>query len=227
MAEDTNYLVPGSLATVERFMRRYPEISRKLDPIVIQETLIEATAHLETTTSRRLVPFTNITDQIMLKGLDPNEYGDNATSMPISMAGSLGISFANALGADDLVRHFFLEQCAPMYNELWTYDIQSMTIYLTYGNSQPIDVVGGGLIGPESSSGHCWLRLGTFAPEGTRLWCTYSGGYTLGIPPNLIRSCMMQAVLLLVEDGTVVMRDNTTANFQEQIDRIMTPWMRY
>ena len=203
---DVNYLVPGSLATVARFIKRYPELARQRDPIVIQESLIEATADIESMTSRRLAPFTNTISEDMLRGIYPNEYGDDSAGMPMSIAGSLGISFAEAIGADDLVRHFFLDHCAPLYPELWTYSITSMNIYLTYGNSQPIDVAGGGIIGPEVTSGHCWLRLGTFAPEGTRIKTVYSGGYTLGIPPSLQRACLMNTAKLLVMDGTVANR---------------------
>lgn len=228
ITQDLDYQIPGALTTVGRFMRRYPEIAKQRDPIVIEETLIEATADLESMTSRRLVPFNNIVYEDMLNGIDPNEYGDANTSMPLSIYGSLGISFANAIGADDLVRHFFLDHYAPLYSELWTYDIQSMEIFLTYGNSQPIDFVGGGIVGPEINSGHCWLRLGTFSPEGTRIKVVYSGGYTVGIPPDLQRACLMQAAKLFAIDGTIVMRDGVNLNeVSDTIDRALAPWMRY
>lgn len=228
MAEDLDYLVPGALTTVARMTRRYPQLVSKLDPETIQEAIIEATAQLEDMTSRRLTPFTNIIYENMLNGISPDEYGDDSAGMPVDIYGSLGISFANALGASDLVRHFFLDQYAPAYSELWTYDIQSMEIFLTYGNSQPIDFRAGGIVGPEVNSGHCWIRLGTFAPEGTRIKVVYSGGFTGGIPASLQRACLFLAAKNFVIDGTLTMRDGQNMNeLNAAIESIMAPWMRY
>ena len=227
MSQDANYLVPGALATVGRFIRRYPELAQGHEEIDIQETLIEATADIESMTSRRLAPFTNIIFEDMLNGINPDEYGDDTTGMPMSITGSLGISFANALGANDLVRNFFIDQYAPLYSELWTYSLQSITLSLTYGNTQPVTI--DSIYGPSPNSGFCRLPLGTFAPEGTRITVVYSGGYTKGIPPNLQRACLMHTAKLLTTDG--IQGDhghNTTMQeHNEAVDRLVSPWMRY
>lgn len=226
MAEETDYLVPGSLATPARFQRRYPQLCQQRDPVTIQETLIEATAHLEDITSRRLAPFENIIYENMLNGINPDEYGDGTADMPVGIQGSLGMSYANALGANDLVRNFFLDQYAPAYSELWTYDIQSILLSLTFGNTQPITP--SAVWGPEVNTGFMRLALGTFAPEATRIQIVYSGGYTKGIPGSLQRACMMQAAKFMVLDGTQAMRDGTNLNeLSNTIDTLLMPWMRY
>ena len=226
MAVDENYLVPGALSTVARFQRRYPMLAKDRDPITIQETLIEATADIESLTSRRLAPFQNIIFEDMLNGINPNEYGDDSPGMPMSLQGSLGVSFANALGSDDLVRNFFIDQYAPLYSELWTYDIQSITLSLTYGNTQSVQL--DAVYGPAANNGFMRLPLGTFAPEGTRIIIVYSGGYTLGIPPNLGRACLMQTAKLLTVDA--VQAGHSTegmAEHNDSVDRLIAPWMRY
>lgn len=222
MAEDANYVVPGSLATAARFQKRYPMLCQDRDAIDIQEILTEATAHIEDVTSRRLAPFTNNIDNIMLNGINPNEYGDDTSGMPLSISGSLGVSYANALGANDLVRNFFLEQCGPLYPELWTYNIRSMSISLTYGNSQPIQL--SSLYGPEPNTGYCRLQLGTFAIPGTRLTAVYDGGYTLGIPPSLSRACMFLAAKYIELEGNP---QEPASMIDSTIMSLIEPWMRY
>jgi hypothetical protein len=54
------------------------------------------------------------------QGIDPDEYSD-AGSMPMDIHGTLGTSYANALGAGDQVRHVWLNEYAPRYPELWGY----------------------------------------------------------------------------------------------------------
>ena len=164
----SQYSDPVALATVAEFSKRYPELVVDLDATTIADILVEATAHLEDLTGRRLAPFKGHIYQDRLFGIDPGEYGNNA-DMPMDIFGSLGMSQAIALGASTLVRHFWLDQHAPAYPELWTYNIQSMTIYRTYGDYQPIDFNHGGVRGPDVTDGHVWIRLGTFAPEAHEL----------------------------------------------------------
>lgn len=227
MANDgSQYSNPGALATVEDFKRRYDEISQQIDPAVIADNLVEATAHLESLTSRRLAPFSNFVYEAELFGISPTEYGNNA-DMPLDIYGSLGLSQAVSLGASSLVRHFWLDQFAPAYPELWTYDIQSMTIYRTYGDYQPIDFANGGIRGPSVTDGHVWLRLGTFAPEGSRINVVYSGGYTNGIPPDLRRACLFQtAKFLILEAEPQIRKEMNLDAIDTQIEHLISPWVR-
>ena len=144
----------------------------------------------------------------------------------MSLQGSLGVSFANALGADDLVRNFFIDQYAPLYSELWTYDVASIELNLTYGNTQLVEL--DTIYGPVPNNGFCRLPLGTLAPEGTRVLITYSGGYTLGIPPNLQRACLMQTAKLLTMDAQQSNRkEGSMTEHNDSVDRLIAPWMRY
>jgi len=222
----SQYNDPIALATVADFTKRFPELVVDLDPTTIADVLVEATAHLEDRTGRRLAPFTGHIYQDRLYGIDPSEYGNNA-DMPMDIFGSLGLSQAVALGASTLVRHFWLDQFAPVYPELWTYNIQSMTIFRTYGDYQPIDVLHGGIHGPDVTDGHVWLRLGTFAPEGSRIQVVYDGGYTAGIPASLRRACLFQAAkFVILEFEPQTRREMNLDEIDKQVDNLIMSWIR-
>lgn len=226
MADGSQYTDPVSLATVADFQRRYPELVADIDPPLLADILVEATTHLEDITGRRLAPFTGHIYQDRLFGIDPMEYGNNA-DMPLDIYGSLGLSMAQALGASTLVRHFWLDQFAPVYPELWTYNIQSMTIFRTYGDFQPIDFDHGGVRGPDVTDGHVWLRLGTFAPEGTRIQVVYDGGYTKGIPPSLRRACLFQAAkFVILEFEPQIRREMNLEEIESTVNKLIGPWVR-
>lgn len=222
----SQYTDPVSLASVADFQRRYPELVVDLEPSLLADILVEATTHLEDLTGRRLAPFTGHIFQERLFGIDPMEYGNNA-DMPLDIYGSLGLSQAIALGASTLVRHFWLDQFAPVYPELWTYTIKSMTIFRTYGDYQPIQFNDGGIRGPDVTDGHVWLRLGTFAPEGSRVQVVYDGGYTKGIPPSLRRACLFQAAkFVILEFEPQVRREMNLDEIESQVNKLISPWIR-
>ena len=219
--------VPGALATVEDFMLRFPEQVKDTEQTLLGDYLVEATAHIEDLTSRRLAPFTNLVYSGMLYGISQDEYGSTDSNMPLSFAGSLGANYADALGTSDLVRNFWLDQFAPTYQELWTYDIQSVNLFLTYGNT--INVPLSNLIGdsPEVNTGYCRLQIGTFAPIGTRIQVVYNGGYTVAIPPSLKRACLYQALKFVQLDAEPMMsRGLDTTELDGQIRNLLLPWFR-
>lgn len=77
------------------------------------------------------------------------------------------------------------------------------------------------------TDGHCWIRLGTFSPEGTRVSVNYSGGYTLGTPPSLRRACCMQAAKNVILDFEPQQRKGQDlTELDEQIDKILIPWAK-
>ena len=202
----SNYQDPPALATVADLVTRFPEVTDGIDPTVLADILVEATSYIEDNTNRRLAPFSGHICEERLFGISPDEYGDVSADMPIDIFGSLGMSKAAALGANDLVRHLWLDQYAPFYPELWTYNITSMTIYRTYGDSQNIDFNNGGILGPNVTDGHVWFRLGTFIPEGTFVKVVYGGGYKLGTPPALRRACLFQAIKYVILECEPQMR---------------------
>lgn len=226
--EGSEYTDPASLATVEDFTRRYPELVRDIEPQQLADILVEATSQIEMLSGRRLAPFTGHLFSDRLTGIDPNEYG-GVSEMPTDIFGSLGMSRAASLGfaAADLVRHFWLDQFAPVYPELWTYNVQAITIYGTYGNTYQVDVKNGGIMGPEVTDGHVWLRLGTFSPEASRVRCLYDGGYTVNVPPSLRRAVLFQAAkFVILECEPQTRREMNLDEIDKQIEQLIGPWFR-
>lgn len=219
---------PVPLATSSDLLRRYPALCEDVDPQLLDELMVEATDAIETMVGRRLAPFYGLINEFRLHGIDPQEYGADSNT-PLPFQGSLGLSFANALGgANDLVRHFWLDEFAPFHSELWTYNIISLSLTLTYGNTQLIPPAQGWVInGPSVTDGHGWLRLGTFAPEGTRIKCVYDGGYTKGIPPALKRACVFQAAEYLIRESEPQSRTGLNSEkLEAEILKLLAPWAR-
>jgi len=213
----SEYTNPVALASVDDLVLRFPEVCDGIDPNVLADILVEATSFIEDVTGRRLAPFTGHSCEERLFGIAADEYGDVSADMPIDIYGSLGISKAAALGASDLVRHLWLDQYAPFYPELWTYDIKSMVLYRTYGDTQTIDFANGGITGPNITDGHVWFRLGTFIPEGTFVRVIYNGGYTKGIPPALRRACLFQAIKYVILECEPQMRSSMDLGQVDQV----------
>lgn len=219
--------IPTALASAADVIARYSDLCNDIDPILIDDAVEAATAEIEERTGRRLAPFTNHVYRARIFGIDPDEYGGGNDMVPLSFYGSTGMSYANAIGAGDLVRHFWLDQYAPFYPGEWSYTIEKMELILTYGSSQPIDFLNGGIVGPDETTGHCWLRLGTFAPEGSRISVHYSGGYTGGIPPSLKRACIFLAAKFLVLEAEPQLRTGMDlTEIDNQIDTILAPWAK-
>ena len=163
----------------------------------LDDLLTEATRACESECGRRLAPFT-ITESQRAQGIDPDEYADSA-NLPMDLQGTLGRSYAYALGASTLVRHCFLNEYAPRYQDLWSYSGVSVTIIRSYGGSEVITDTSQ-IIGPEPDSGHLWFQLGTFLPVGSLIRPTYSGGYTVATPGDLVRACKNMAAWMIVTE---------------------------
>jgi hypothetical protein len=162
----------------------------------LSDLLIEATRACESECGRRLAPFT-ITETHRAEGIDPDEYADSA-NLPMDLQGTLGRSYAYALGASTLVRHCHLNEYACRYPELWTYSNVSITVVRSYGGSQVITPAQ--IIGPEPDSGHVWFQLGTFLPVGSLIRPAYSGGYTVATPADLVRACKYMAAWMIITE---------------------------
>jgi hypothetical protein len=164
-------------------------------PVARRNLLTEATRKCESVTGRRLVPFANVTETHRAEGMDPDEYTDS-TNLPMDIQGTLGRSYAQALGATTLVRHLWLNEFAPLYPELWTYDSITIEIVRSYGGNA---VLGAGQYqGAEPDSGHVWYQLGQFIPIGSLARVTVSGGYTVAIPADLVGAGRFMAAYLAV-----------------------------
>ncbi|GAC1540617.1 MAG: hypothetical protein NVS3B12_27670 [Acidimicrobiales bacterium] len=173
----------------------FADLTRAFSNQALNDICIEASRACETETDRRLMPFT-ITETHRAEGIDPDEYASVNGGVPMDILGVLGSSYASALGATgDWVRHFWLNEHGARYPEYWTYSNVSITLFRSIGGSQPANI----LLGPQVDTGEVWFRLGTFLPIGSRITCTYSGGYTT-VPADLVRAAKYMAAALCARE---------------------------
>lgn len=195
---------------------------RKFDDPTIEGYAITATRAIETRCDRRLAPFT-ITETSRAEGVDTDEYG--RSDLPLDLQGSLGRSKSIAFGATSLVRHFWLRNHAPIYQDLWAYSGIQVVLVRSFGDTQQIPA--SQLEGPEADTGHCRFRLGTFVPIGTTLRVTYSGGYQT-IPEDLEQACIFQiakfAILAAEPDQR---KDMSTAELDGELTALLAPYAKF
>lgn len=168
----------------------FADLVRAYSPDALADLMIQATRACETEAGRRLAPFTALVETHRMDGVDPDEYTD-AANLPMDLQGTLGSSYAHALGASTLVRHMWLREYAGQYQDLWTYTVTNLSIIRSYGGSQIMTV--SQYVGPETDTGHIWFNLGMFIPIGSLARVTYSGGYTIAVPADLVRACLWMA----------------------------------
>lgn len=146
---------------------------------------------------RRLAPFT-ITETTRADGVDPDEY-PAGLSLPMPIQGTIGWSEAMALGGgSDLVRHAWLTQTPPRYPDLWAYSNVSVTIIRSYSGTQQYNT--GQLLDGPDNTGHIWFQIGSLVPVGSRVRVTYSGGYRVAIPADLVRAGKLMAAWLVITE---------------------------
>jgi len=174
----------------------FKDLASAYDETVITPYLVRGTRMCERLTKRRLAPFT-ISETQRADAVDPDEYVESA-NLPMDIKGTLGWSYAQALDNTTLVRHCWLNEFPPFQQELWTYSGVAVTIIRSYGGTQELSA-GQILDGPDET-GHMWWQLGLFLPIGSRVRVTYSGGYTVATPGDLVEAnCYMTANLIIRE----------------------------
>jgi hypothetical protein len=174
----------------------FADLARNYTNTQVQtDLLLEATRICEGIADRRLVSFT-VTETHRAEGIDPDEYGD-AANLPLDLQGTLGRSYAYALGASTLIRHCWLNEYAVRHPEYWAYGNVSVQLVRSYGGTQ--NLASTQTVGPEADSGHLWFNLGVFCPIGTLIRVTYTGGYQQ-IPADLIRACKLVTASLVLRE---------------------------
>ncbi|MGH7743284.1 MAG: hypothetical protein ACREQ5_00480 [Candidatus Dormibacteria bacterium] len=187
---------PTPLATGTQLSEgAFTDLVRSYTPPALNDIMIQATRACETETGRRLAPFT-LTETHRADGVDPDEYTD-AANLPLDLQGTLGRSYAYNLGASTLVRHCWLNEYAPLFQDMWTYSDVSITIVRSYGGSQTLTTTQ--IVGPELDTGHILFNLGLFIPIGSWIRVTYSGGYTV-VPADLVRACVYMAAAIVCRE---------------------------
>ncbi len=217
-------LTQTPLATADQFNSgAFKDLARSIDPDWLDQIMLQATRQLEAECGRRLAPFT-VTETHRAEGVDPDELGGSA-DLPIDFQGTVGMSYANALGAVDLVRHLWLNEYPPVFQDHWTYSNLSVTVVRSYGGQETF--AGTRYIGPEPDSGHVWFNLGSFIPLGSLLRATYSGGYTT-VPANLTRACLYMAASIVARelDPMVEQHGHSPEGLEDRACKALKPYMR-
>lgn len=180
-------------------------------PTTLKALMIRATASIESRCQRRLAPFTAKVESHEAHGISPDEYAGNQGGMPLDITGALGWSQAAALGVSDMVRKFWLDENPPMYQDLWSYNLVSLELLRTFGDTQ--DFIAADfttLQGPEFDTGMTRMQIGTYCPIGTTIRITYGGGYTVAIPDDLNMACIFQAMKLVLLGNEPYSREGTS-----------------
>jgi hypothetical protein len=215
------------LATVADLRKRWSALCNGKDDDVLYAALVDATREIEDRTSRRIAPFTGHLDELGLTGINPNEYGGASSNTPMSLQGSLGQSYADSLGINNMIRRFWLNEYAPRYPEMWEYQVTEMKVQTTYGSWQEVGLQGGGLIDLEKTNGFAWLQIGFFAPEESRIRIVYNGGYVYDTPGSLQRACLLQAVEFLIMESEPQQRAHMSIDeLERQITKLVAPWVK-
>lgn len=201
----------------------FQDLVSEMAPEAVNEFLIEGTRLCEAACDRRLAPFTDITETHRAEGIDADEYED-AANLPLDLPGTLGRSYAYALGASTLVRHCWLDQYAPRYPEYWTYPGETITIVRSYGGSQVL--TSSNFTGPEIDSGHVWFNLGMFIPVGSLVRVIYSGGFTVATPADLVRANKYMTASVIVRELQPDDSQHDPGLLRADAERILEKWMR-
>jgi hypothetical protein len=163
----------------------------------LEDLMSEATRICESECGRRLAPFT-ITETTRADGVDPDEYPAGA-SMPMPIQGTIGWSESVALGGGgDLVRHCWLSESPARYQDLWAYSDVSVLVIRSYSGTQQYDQAQ--LLDGPDNTGHVWFQIGSLVPIGSRVRTTYSGGYSVAIPADLVRAGKFMAAWLAITE---------------------------
>jgi hypothetical protein len=175
----------------------FADLCRDYPAEALSDVLAEATRMCETEAGRRLAPFT-LTETHRASAIDPDEYAEGA-NLPMPIQGAIGWDYAQALGASKLVRHCWVDQYPAHWPDMWAYSGVTVETILSYGGTQQQLAPAQILDGPDDT-GHLWFQLGLYLPVGSRIRVTYSGGYTVAIPADLVRAGKFMTAYLIVRE---------------------------
>jgi hypothetical protein len=187
---------PVPLCSVAAFTESaFGDLVAEWSGTALSDLVVEATRICEGEAGgRRLAPFT-ITETSRADAIDPDEYPPGA-DMPMPIQGTIGWSQALALGGNDLVRHCWLSQKPVRYPDLWSYSDVSVLVIRSYAGTEQLQQAQI-LDGPDDL-GHLWFMIGTLVPVGSRIRTTYSGGFTVAVPADLVRACKLICAWLAI-----------------------------
>lgn len=190
------------LATTDEFKafgsaRELVQNTDRWSDAALDRLMVNVTTMLQSRCQARLTPFTGKVETHKAYGIDPDEYGEQG-DMPMDLTGALAWSRASSLGVSNMIREFWLDECAPIYPEWWAYTLESVMIERTFGDSQtfgPNDFAR--WQGPFVDTGRVKMPIGTYCPIGSTIVITYSGGYS-PVPGDLQLAAIFQAMKMII-----------------------------
>jgi len=204
----------------------FADLTRSYPVQDLDALTIEATRLCEDYCERRFAPFTNLPETHRAQGIDPDEQS-GITGMPMSLQGTIGVSYSNALGAGGgMVRHVWLNEFAPRYPDLWTYGTD-LTVQVVLSQGGVSTLPGSQLIGAEPDSGHVWFQLGTLLPVGSLIRVLYSGGYST-YPASLVRAGKLMTASLIATELDPMRRGegHDPDALRSQAEEVLAPYAR-
>lgn len=214
---------PTPLASEDDFnSSALADLAVNLQPGELAQVMIDATRACEDACGRRLAPFT-ITETQRLDAGDLDDYG--GTSIPLPMAAQMGLDYANALNVGQMVRHCWLREYPPRYQDLWAGSVGEVLIYWPY-QSAPYNVPPNTVL-YDVDTGHIRFLVGTFVPFGSTGSITYSGGYST-VPGSLARASKSMAGSIIIKelDPTAGNTGHDPGQLRDEAIELLDPYMR-
>lgn len=180
-----------------------------------------ATRICESVCDRRLAPFNNLVETSRAQSLDVEDALD--AYVPLDPTSQLGFSRALSLGSTLLVRHFWVRNNPPLYQEFWSGSLGSITLYRSFSGVQIVNI---SQTQYEPDTGHVRFQLGTFVPPGTTIQVVYSGGYST-VPADLVQACKTMAASVVVRELDPVQAGNHDPDLlRMDAETLLDPYMR-
>lgn len=172
----------------------FADLAMNLPAGELDQVMLDATRACEDAADRRLAPFT-IVETKRLDGGDMDDFGSAA--VPLPMNAQMGLDYSNALQVGQMVRHCWVDQYPPRYQELWTGAVSQVNVFWPY-QSTPYALSGQSVL-YEPDTGHIRFLIGSFVPFGSSGQIFYSGGYTT-VPASLRRACLSMAASIIIKE---------------------------
>ncbi|HEY6021608.1 MAG TPA: hypothetical protein VIY48_17595 [Candidatus Paceibacterota bacterium] len=180
-----------------------------------------ATRVCESVCDRRLAPFNNLVETSRAQALDVEDALD--AYVPLDPTSQLGFSRALSLGSTLLVRHFWVRNNPPLYQEMWAGSLSSITLYRSFSGVQIVNI---SQTQYEPDTGHVRFQLGTFVPPGTTIQVVYNGGYTT-VPADLVQACKTMAAAIVVRELDPMQAGNHDPDLLKMdAEALLDPYMR-
>lgn len=184
------------LATSAQFnLTPFQDLAKNLQAGELDNTMLRATRACESQCRRRLAPFTGLVETLRL--VDGDVEDPIAVAIPLPGQAQINIDYSRALGYSSLMRHAWVREFPPLYQDLWTGSVSSVDIFWSYQSTAY--TVPTTSLQYEADTGHIRFALGTFVPPGSTGKITYSGGYST-IPDDLVHACITMAASIIIKE---------------------------